>query len=124
MQSDETLGKAFDIINEYYFNNKLKPIPIIYNNRLTRPNGKFFRKIRIRDNKVLVCNIQIATMTKKLGVKEIIRTLKHEMIHYYLYSLNDKKYSYHNDRFKFICDKIGAGYYGDSKSIFISDYNE
>lgn len=110
------LNALFQKINETCFGGELIPLHLSYNSRLRSAAGRFFpgQKQWFRNHKIVSevpPRIDIATYLSQLpeGKKHIEDTLKHELIHYWLWS--QKKPYGHTPLFKAKMIEIGATRY-------------
>ncbi|MBQ6995992.1 MAG: SprT-like domain-containing protein [Lachnospiraceae bacterium] len=106
----ETLEKAFDVLNRVYFNNEL-PTIVISIMSSPKSNGHFtLGKVwRAEDSHYNEINISAEHLDRP--IENICATLCHEMVHYYCYingiadvSQNGR---YHNKRFKEVAEQHG-----------------
>ena len=110
--SDEVmfLEKAFDVLNERYFESALHKIAITIQST-PRAHGHFTPWDSWNDNGDMIKEINIGAESLQRSVPEIIATLLHEMVHYYCHvnKIKDTSRSgtYHNKRFKTEAEKRG-----------------
>lgn len=91
-------------------------VPISLNNRLTRSLGRFIYKRSQLKNIKEPLGIEISSKFLKYNSNEdVLDTLKHELIHYALFML-DEPFLDHDKKFIETCKKLGVGLTG-SKTL-------
>lgn len=104
------LERAFDVLNQVYFNNELPPI-IISIMSSPKTNGHFTtgKVWRAQDSKLNEINISAEHLDRP--IENILATLCHEMVHYYcqLNGIQDVSQGgrYHNKLFKQEAERRG-----------------
>ena len=109
-ESIRMLEKAFDLVNDYYFESALSK-SVITVQSTPRAYGHFTTKRIWKDDRKESYEINLGAETLHRPIEEVIATLIHEMVHQYC-AENDiqdtsRGGTYHNKRFKKEAEKRG-----------------
>lgn len=127
----DELYRCFDLINEKYYEGKLKQPVITIQKQRSNNLGHFTLDKIWRDKEFLddedksYYEININPINLNRPVEDIMETLNHEMVHYLNKTLeiNDCSGAKHNKKFKEIAEKVGLICENDKKYGWGITYN-